>query len=444
MVSSMRVLCGFLQKSKYIPSPRAPSSLSPTHCLLRGFSFGSSVRDGDDGNDVTRSSSKRSVTPMSFSSGEAESEYEEEEEPSKGKTDRMSATTTTRYKPNPNDRLSSTAWYNNTQRGDRMEQQHSNHKPTPSFDRQNMGPQGSKPPTPPPRSNDGDDSHRLSRKFLNFDNLNNLDSGKQHIYGNNNQSPARGASTGNHLSEYSFLERFRLGAEKTENPPQAQAQAQDHSGASATTQFPSGKQEHLNNGSPEPELQPEPEDADAIFKKMKEHGLIPNAVAMLDGLCKDGLVQEAMKLFGSMREKGTFPEVVIYTAVMEGFCKAQKLDDTVRIFRKMETNGISPNAFTYSILIQGLYKNKRLEDAANFCVEMLRAGHSPNVATFVGLVDWFCRERGVEEAQNTVNRLSEVGYLVEERAIREFLDKRGPFLPSVWEAIFGKKCSQQI
>ena len=68
-----------------------------------------------------------------------------------------------------------------------------------------------------------------------------------------------------------------------------------------------------------------------IFKKMKETSLIPNVVAKLDGLCKDGLVQEAMKLFGLMREKVTIPEVVIYIAVVDGFCKAQKLDDAIRI-----------------------------------------------------------------------------------------------------------------
>ncbi|CAL9133757.1 unnamed protein product, partial [Musa textilis] len=120
-----------------------------------------------------------------------------------------------------------------------------------------------------------------------------------------------------------------------------------------------------------------PEDADEIFKKMKETGLIPNAVAMLDGLCKDGLIQEAMKLFGSMREKGTMPEVVIYTAAVEGFCKAAKFDEAKRIFRKMQKNGIAPNAFSYKVLIQGLCKGKKLEDSVEFCMEMLDAGHSP-------------------------------------------------------------------
>nr|DAD46430.1 TPA_asm: hypothetical protein HUJ06_016367 [Nelumbo nucifera] len=161
---------------------------------------------------------------------------------------------------------------------------------------------------------------------------------------------------------------------------------------------------------------------------MKEMSLIPNAVAMLDGLCKDGLVQEAMKLFGLMHEKGTFLEVVIYT----------KLDDAKRIFRKMQNNGISPNVYSYTVFIQGLYKGKRLEDAIDICIEMLEAGHSPNVTTFIGLVDAICRDKGVEEAKSTIERL-EKGYFADEKAIREYLDKKGTFSPLIWEVVFEKK-----
>lgn len=186
-----------------------------------------------------------------------------------------------------------------------------------------------------------------------------------------------------------------------------------------------------------------PEDADVIFKRMKQAGLIPNAVAMLDGLCKDGLVQEAMKLFGLMREKGSMPEVVVYTAVVEGFCQAQKPDDAKRIFRKMQDNGVVPNAFSYAVLIKGLYKVKRLEDAVDFCVEMLEAGHSPNVTTFIGLVHEFCKEKGVEEAQRIIGTLKQKGYYLDEKAVRNYLDKTGPRSPMVWETIFGPKKTMQ-
>jgi pentatricopeptide repeat protein len=62
-------------------------------------------------------------------------------------------------------------------------------------------------------------------------------------------------------------------------------------------------------------------------------------------------VQEAMKLFDLMREKGAIPEVVIHTAVVEAFCKASKLNTVLRIFKKMHGNGVIPNAFSYWLII---------------------------------------------------------------------------------------------
>ena len=220
------------------------------------------------------------------------------------------------------------------------------------------------------------------------------------------------------VSDHGFLEQFKLGVVHQEE------------GDSSREQKP---QEETSQP-----IAP-PEDADEIFKAMKEGGLIPNAVAMLDGLCKDGLVQEAMKLFGSMRDKGTIPEVVIYTAVVEGFCKAHKIDDAKRIFRKMQSSGISPNAFSYGVLVQGLCTCNMLDEAVDFCVEMLEAGHSPNVPTFVGLVDALCREKGVEQAQSAIDTLNQKGFAVNLKTVKDFMEKTAPFPSLAWEAIFKKK-----
>ncbi|KAJ3696535.1 hypothetical protein LUZ61_000240 [Rhynchospora tenuis] len=188
---------------------------------------------------------------------------------------------------------------------------------------------------------------------------------------------------------------------------------------------------------------PPPQEADEIFRKMKETGLIPNAVSMLDGLCKDGLVQEAMKLFGVMREKGTIPEVVIYTAVVEAFCKCSRFDDAMKVFRKMQRNGVVPNAYSYGVIVNGLCKGGRLAESEEFCVEMFEAGHSPNPATFVGLVDEFCKAKGVEEGKRIVKKFQDRNFAIDEKSIREHLDKKGPFDGPVWEAIFGKKARRR-
>lgn len=230
----------------------------------------------------------------------------------------------------------------------------------------------------------------------------------------NSAKPSQTPKLENTLSDHDFLEQFKLGVshQEEEQKPQGEETSQPL---------------------------PDPQDSDEIFKAMKEGGLIPNAVAMLDGLCKDGLVQEAMKLFGSMRDKGTIPEVVIYTAVVEGFCKAHKIDDAKRIFRKMQTVGISPNAFSYGVLVQGLYACNMLDDAVDFCVEMLESGHSPNIPTFVGLVDALCREKGVEQARSAIDTFSQKGFAVNLKTVKEFMEKTAPFPSLASEAIFKKK-----
>lgn len=250
----------------------------------------------------------------------------------------------------------------------------------------------------------------------------------------NNRPNLRRDRIRNDVSDDSFLEKFKLTFDRIDKNQRGAPTAQPLQDENKPNQDQMMKEQGP----------PLPEDADEIFKKMKETGLIPNAVAMLDGLCKDGLIQEAMKLFGLMRERGTIPEVVIYTAVVEGFCKAHKFDDAKRIFRKMQSNGISPNAFSYTILVQGLYKCNRLDDALEFCEEMVDAGHSPNAMTFVGLVDGLCKVKGVEEAKGVIERLRQKGFTVNEKAVREFLDKKAPFSPVLWEVILGKKPSQQL
>ncbi|RRT73308.1 hypothetical protein B296_00033475 [Ensete ventricosum] len=142
---------------------------------------------------------------------------------------------------------------------------------------------------------------------------------------------------------------------------------------------------------------------------------IANAVALVDVLCKGGLVQEAMKLFGLMRQK--VPYDAIYIDVVVGIDKTAKFDDIRRIFGKMQKHGVVPIACSYKIPIQGLCRGWKLEDSVEFCTEMLGAGHSPNVMAFMGLVDGFCKRKGwgaggvwwvvVKEAENVVKRLQE-------------------------------------
>nr|XP_010917815.1 pentatricopeptide repeat-containing protein At4g38150-like [Elaeis guineensis] len=125
-----------------------------------------------------------------------------------------------------------------------------------------------------------------------------------------------------------------------------------------------------------------PIDIDDIFKKMEKMGLISKAVAILDGLCKDGLVQKAMKLFRLMHKKRTIPEVVIYMTVVVGFYKTAKFDDAKRIFKKDAEKWDILNTFSYAVLIQDLCKGEKLENSIEHSMKMLNTGHLLNAAIF--------------------------------------------------------------
>ncbi|KAK8558815.1 hypothetical protein V6N13_098446 [Hibiscus sabdariffa] len=216
-------------------------------------------------------------------------------------------------------------------------------------------------------------------------------------------------------SDVNFLEKFKLGLDnKREKLP--------------------SESEAINRKDHEEKVSP-PQDADEIFKKMEETGLNPNPVARLDGLCEDDLIQ----LVELISENPS----VIYAAVVGGSVKPIELDDALRILREKRSKGVVCDAFDFTVMIRGLYECNHLDDAIAFCLEMLDAGHSPNVDTFVCLVEGLCKEKGVEEAENFVGTLKQKGFLVDDEAVRQFLDKKAPSSPLVSEAIFGKKASQK-
>eukprot|EP01018_Ginkgo_biloba_P008586 Gb_26477 [translate_table: standard] len=183
----------------------------------------------------------------------------------------------------------------------------------------------------------------------------------------------------------------------------------------------------------------DPTDLQEIFHKMKEDGLIQNAVAMFDGLSKDGLTHEAMKLFGEMKDKGTVPEVVAHTAVVEAYSKAGKPKDAVRVFMRMQASGVKPNAYSYAVLIQGLCKGGMHDDAGKYAVEMLGYGWRPNVTTYVMLVDAFCKAQKSDEARTLLGRMKEKGFVPNEKATRQHMNKQGRFNRPVMDVLFGKK-----
>ncbi|KAM2953248.1 hypothetical protein FF1_031650 [Malus domestica] len=95
---------------------------------------------------------------------------------------------------------------------------------------------------------------------------------------------------------------------------------------------------------------------------------------LLNTLCKEERIQEALTLFGTMTEKGIKPDVFTFNSLISASCKSGNWDEGVRLFKNMIDYGVLPDIVTYNAVLDALCKEGRTEEALNLVEEMVRRG----------------------------------------------------------------------
>ncbi|KAF3443284.1 hypothetical protein FNV43_RR12966 [Rhamnella rubrinervis] len=192
-----------------------------------------------------------------------------------------------------------------------------------------------------------------------------------------------------------------------------------------------------------------------VFDRMKS-GCDPNAVTyltLINGLCNDGRVDDALDMLEEMIEKGIEPTVYTYTVPITSLCGVGRVLDAVELFGSMKKRGCNPNdgfipnTVTFNALINELCVERRLNTALKIfhwleghgalvnsqtCNEikglcsigdiskamvlfdkMLKAGPSPTVITYNLLIDGYVKlEWGISPNQVSYTALIN-GYCME-------------------------------
>ena len=52
---------------------------------------------------------------------------------------------------------------------------------------------------------------------------------------------------------------------------------------------------------------------------------------MIDGLCKEGKLDDGMKILSEMSNKTVWPNVVTYSLIVDGLCIEAKLDEGMKL-----------------------------------------------------------------------------------------------------------------
>ncbi|XP_010533283.2 PREDICTED: pentatricopeptide repeat-containing protein At1g62910-like [Tarenaya hassleriana] len=119
---------------------------------------------------------------------------------------------------------------------------------------------------------------------------------------------------------------------------------------------------------------------DSAYKSGQSQVLVssPSCGALLNGLIKNGKLEEARIKFDEILGLGLVPDVVTYNIMLHGLCKSKKLSEARELLVDMEAKGCSPDAISFNTVIWGFLKGGEIEDAVQLLESMLERNFSPD------------------------------------------------------------------
>ncbi|KAI7980727.1 Pentatricopeptide repeat-containing protein [Camellia lanceoleosa] len=130
---------------------------------------------------------------------------------------------------------------------------------------------------------------------------------------------------------------------------------------------------------------------------------------IINGLCKNGRLDEAKKKFIEMIGKNLYPDSVIYNTFIDSFCKNGKISSAFRVLKDMEKKGCNKSLQTYNSLILGLGSKNQIFEMYGLMDEMKEKGVSPNVCTYNNMISCLCEIGRIEDATSLLNEMLQRG-----------------------------------
>ncbi|KAH1087118.1 hypothetical protein GYH30_018588 [Glycine max] len=145
-----------------------------------------------------------------------------------------------------------------------------------------------------------------------------------------------------------------------------------------------------------------------VFNDLKDRGYFPDRVmytTVIKGLCEMQRLGEARKLWFEMIKKGFQPNEYTYNVMMHGYCKIGDLAEARKIFEDMRDRGYAETTVSYGTMISGLCLHGRTDEAQSLFEEMFQKGIVPDLITYNCLIKALCKEVKIVKARKLLNLL---------------------------------------
>ncbi|GKC92023.1 pentatricopeptide repeat-containing protein [Tanacetum coccineum] len=136
-----------------------------------------------------------------------------------------------------------------------------------------------------------------------------------------------------------------------------------------------------------------------LLVRMSDYGSEPTAETystIIVGLCKEGKITEAVKLFHDMEEKSINPDRHIYASLIAIHCSNHKVDTALEFYNLMTLKGFEPHIQSYKTLINALCKDGRCSKASELFENMLDRQLDADEIVWTILIDGLLKDAEID------------------------------------------------
>ncbi|OMO72220.1 hypothetical protein COLO4_27779 [Corchorus olitorius] len=143
------------------------------------------------------------------------------------------------------------------------------------------------------------------------------------------------------------------------------------------------------------------QDAVSFLQETEGKGLGLSVVSfntIMSRYCKLGFADVAKSFFCMMLKYGLFPDAYSYNILIHGLCIAGSMEEALEFSNDMEKHGVEPDIVTYNILTKGFRLLGLMNGAWKVIQRMLYRGLNPDLVTYTILICGYCQTGNVKEA----------------------------------------------
>ncbi|KAL3837897.1 hypothetical protein ACJIZ3_022488 [Penstemon smallii] len=110
---------------------------------------------------------------------------------------------------------------------------------------------------------------------------------------------------------------------------------------------------------------------------------------LVDKLCHKGFLDEGLRVFDVMIDKGVPPTLHLCKSVVIGFCKWGHVEEAEILCTEIESYGFVMDKYMFTYLINAYCKGRKMKMAMRLFIRMLKMGYDPDNYTYNTLIHGF-------------------------------------------------------